>query len=79
MKEEYVLRFIQNPILRGTWLPSSITRPQIPDRTKRIEGPRCEYEHVLNKVILYLVNIFLIIYLINIFLIIIFSNSLLKI
>lgn len=49
MKEEYILRFIQNPILRGTWLPSSITRPQIPDRTKRIEGPRCEYEHVLNK------------------------------
>ncbi|XP_060844215.1 uncharacterized protein LOC132924125 isoform X1 [Rhopalosiphum padi] len=49
IKEEYVLRFIQNPILRGTWLPSSITRPQIPDRTKRIEGPRCDYEHVLKK------------------------------
>lgn len=35
----------------GTWLPSSNTRPQIPDRTKRIEGPRCEYEHVLEEVI----------------------------
>ncbi|KAL4136129.1 hypothetical protein QTP88_007694 [Uroleucon formosanum] len=49
IKEEYILRFIQNPILHGTWLPSSITRPQIPDRTKRIEGPKCEYEHVLKE------------------------------
>lgn len=51
MKEEYVLRFIQNPILRGTWLPTSVTRPQIPDRTKRIEGPICEFENVLKDVI----------------------------
>lgn len=37
--------------MRGTWLPSPITRPQIPDRTKRIDGPRCEYEYFLNEVI----------------------------
>uniref|UniRef100_A0A2S2Q518 Transcriptional adapter 2B n=1 Tax=Sipha flava TaxID=143950 RepID=A0A2S2Q518_9HEMI len=49
VKEEYTLRFIQNPLLCGTWLPLEHTRPLIPDRTNRIQGPKNGFEDYLKK------------------------------
>ncbi|XP_050528654.1 uncharacterized protein LOC126898540 [Daktulosphaira vitifoliae] len=40
IKEEYLKRFIQTPLLIGTWSPTPSERPSIPDRTKRIEAPK---------------------------------------
>lgn len=50
--EEYLERFIINPILRRTWSQLPNNRSLVPDRTKRFEGPpQLDYYHMLDKVI----------------------------